>query len=98
MIQLLNDNTQGIYNFNESEVEEICARYGESMPRLSDSTKSLLIGKCPKNVGLVHAKYWLVFWAIDYKFSFFSSLISRYHYSKWFKRTKCSGFYTPMDE
>ena len=50
MIQLLNDNTQGIYNFNESEVEEICARYGESMPRLSDSTKSLLIGKCPKNV------------------------------------------------
>ena len=52
MIQLLNDNTQGIYNFNESEVEEICAKYGESMPRLNDSTKSLLIGKCPKNVGL----------------------------------------------
>lgn len=45
MIQLLNDNTQGIYNFNESEVEEICQRYGESISKLSDATKSLLIGK-----------------------------------------------------
>ena len=45
MIQLLNDNTQGIYNFNESEVEEICGRYGESMSNLRDATKSILIGQ-----------------------------------------------------